>query len=563
MDSSSNSPDPALIKTLTQLFLWRVESSGKTDAVIFHHDGKFVSLSWEALAEKVHSAAALLNQLGIRPGDHVVQVSENRHEWLVFDLAIQMAGAVHVPIHATLAPAQIAYQLSDSGARVAVLSKSEMYESLLAFSADFPHCTEWIFFDALPAVASPSSVHLWAEMADLQRDRDETATAERGQLVAASDLATILYTSGTTGNPKGVMLTHRNLIANTLSLIAANKQEPEDLRLSLLPWSHIFARTCDIYTWIASGCRLAIAEDREKFLDNCRDLKPTLLNAVPYFYDKLYRILMDQGLDQTPGSLQKLLGGKIRVCGSGGAALPCYAETLFAEQGLPLLPGYGLTETSPVITTCTLTARQSGSVGQALRDVEIRISDDGEILTRGPHVMKGYYKNQAATEEVIRNGWLHTGDLGTLSSDGYLTITGRKKEMIVLATGKNISPTILESRLTSDLLIFQAMVLGDEQNYITALIVPSAEILRGEITRQGLRVHSAQDALVHPDVLSMYRNTIDRCLKDLAAYEQIRKFRLLDRPFSVDREELTPTLKLRRNVILNNFTDVITEMYAE
>ena len=563
MDSSPSTPDHTNIKTVIDLFFWRVGISGDAKAVSFYHGENRVTVRWETLGEEVQRTAAMLVQRGVQPGDSVVQVSENRYEWLVFDLAIQFCGAIHVPVHATLSAAQIAFQIVDSGAQLVVLASPDQYEDLLSLMVDFPQLGGWIFFDSLPHSSPNENVYLHRELVSSLSSPEMAQVGTRRQPMSGEDVATILYTSGTTGEPKGVMLTHRNLLTNTLSILAANQQEPEDLRLSLLPWSHIFARTCDIYCWIASGCQLAIAESRDKILDNCQEWKPTLLNAVPYFYDKLYRILSEQGAHKRTGSLKEILGGEIRVCGSGGAALPSYIEEFFQRQQIVLLPGYGLTETSPVISISTLNANRPGTVGRPLRDIEIRISDEGEILTRGPHVMKGYYKNRVATDEIIREGWLHTGDLGTLSDDGYLTITGRKKEIIVLSTGKNVSPANLELKMMTAPLILRGFVLGDDQSFLAALIVPDPEVLRGEIFRRGISVSSPREALSHPEVLEMYQKTLAQCLAELAPYEQIRKFRLLDRDFSMEKGELTPTLKLRRRVILKNFGKIIDAMYAE
>ena len=420
------------------------------------------------------------------------------------------------------------------------------------------HTIRWLFLDVLPETSNSQHIYLRHELVnDPAADRESLEHQASG-----NDVATILYTSGTTGEPKGVMLTHDNLISNTFGILADNGQEPEDLRLSLLPWSHIFARTCDIYCWIASGCQFAIAENREKILANCQELKPTLLNAVPYFFDKLYQTLAEKDATKTPGSLKQLLGGRIRVCCSGGAALPGHVEELFRHEQIALLSGYGLTETSPVITISTLQENRSGTVGKPLRDVEIRIATDGEILTRGPHIMKGYYNKPVATNEVIRDGWLHTGDLGTLSDDGCLTITGRKKEMIVLSTGKNISPVNLELMLVDIPLILRAFVLGNDRSSLAVLIVPNPKVLRKEIVRRSIAIGSPEEACSHPQIMEMYRAALAQRLKTLAAHEQIHKFRLLDRDFSTEMGELTPTLKLRRNVILKHFEMEISAMYA-
>ena len=558
MDSSHSTPDWTNTKTIVDLFFRRVDHCGDREALFFRSGESFVAVSWQTLGEEVRRTASMLVELGVQPGQHVIQISENRYEWILFDLAIQLCGAVHVPIHATLSANQIAFQIIDSGAQLVILSSATLYQEMRPLLDDCFHNIRWLFLDVLPQTSHSQNIYLRHELADrLAADRKSYE-----HQASENDAATILYTSGTTGEPKGVVLTHDNLISNTFGILTDNRQEPEDLRLSLLPWSHIFARTCDIYCWIASGCQLAIAENREKILDNCRELKPTLLNAVPYFFDKLYQTLADKDATETPGSLNQLLGGRIRVCCSGGAALPGHVEELFSHQNIALLSGYGLTETSPVITISTLKENRRGTVGKPLRDVEIRIAADGEILTRGPHIMKGYYNNPIATTEVIRDGWLHTGDLGTLSDDGYLTITGRKKEMIVLSTGKNVSPVNIELMLVDIPLILRAFVLGNDRSSLAALIVPNPKVLRGEIIHRSIAVSSPEEACSHPQIMELYRSALAERLKTLASHEQIHKFRLLDRDFNTEMGELTPTLKLRRDIIRKNFEVEISAMYA-
>jgi long-chain acyl-CoA synthetase len=318
-----------------------------------------------------------------------------------------------------------------------------------------------------------------------------------------------------------------------------------------------------LYTWIASGSRLAIVESREKIIDNCADLKPTLINAVPYFYERIYRGAAAKGALEKPRVARRVLGGRVRLCCSGGAPLPVHVAEWFQRQDVAVIEGYGLTETSPVITMCTPEAYEIGSVGRPLSGVEVRIADDGEILTRGPHVMQGYYNKPQATAETIRDGWLYTGDLGELDDTGFLRITGRKKEIIVLSTGKNVSPVAVESRLTQDPLIIQAVVIGDQRNYLVALIVPDPDALKSEISRRGIRVYTRNQALNHPEVLDLYEGLIQQQLATLSSIEQVAKFKLLDRGFTMETGEMTPTLKLRRDLISANFAEVIDEMYTD
>jgi long-chain acyl-CoA synthetase len=358
------------------------------------------------------------------------------------------------------------------------------------------------------------------------------------------------------------MLTQRNLASNCLGTLAAFGCGKDDLRLNFLPLSHIFARTCDLYVWIASGTRMALAESRDTVIADCQAARPTVLSGVPHFYDRVYRGLVAKGVADQPGILKAVLGGEITKCCSGGAALPDHLFDYFHGQGVPLLQGYGLSESSPVITLSSPTQFRRGSVGKAIPDVEVRIASDGEILTRGPHVMRGYYANPAATAEVLNDGWLATGDLGRLDDDDYLYITGRKKEILVTLGGKNIAPVLLESLLTQDPLILQALVVGDGRPCLSALIVPNLEALRFHLMERSLGGLTDAEAIVHPEVLAIYRARIDTQLAGVSPYEQVRKFTLLPRAFSIEAGEMTAKLSLRRKEIEKHFAAEIAALYG-
>jgi long-chain acyl-CoA synthetase len=306
-----------------------------------------------------------------------------------------------------------------------------------------------------------------------------------------------------------------------------------------------------LYCWVAEGSRLALAESRETVIADCQAIKPTCLNGVPYFYDKVYRGLCEKGLQNVPGAVKMALGGAIETCCAGGAALPNHLYDYFHGQGVPLVQGYGLSESSPVITLSTETQHRRGSCGRAIPGIELRIAPDGEILTRGPHVMRGYYENPAATAEVLLpDGWLATGDLGHLDADGFLYITGRKKEILVTLGGKNIAPVYLESLLTEDPLILQAMIVGDGRSYLSALIVPNQQLVDEELRKRG-----------SGDREALLRERIDRRLANVSSYEQVRKFAVLPRPFSIEAGELTPKLSLRRKEIAAHFAVEIESLY--
>ncbi len=552
-------------ETLISLFRDRVRASSTATALhVPHGAGGFRKLTWKAIEQDVLRMAAILARHDVAPSDRVVQVSENRYEWILLDLAVHVVGGVHVAIHSSLAGPQIVEQIVDCGARLAFVSTAEQAAKFAGYEADLPRDLRWVVFDPpTPSVTRhslgvlPDLPAIWeTEPVDPQPLWD---TAEK---IRPGDLATILYTSGTTGEPKGVMLTHANLVSNTRATLKAFDYGADDLRLSWLPLSHIFARTCDLYVWIAAGCELALAESREKIIDNCQTLRPTTMNGVPYFYDKVRQLLVSSGEADKPGRLLEMLGGRMRLCNSGGAALADETAEFFWQRGVQLIQGYGLTESSPVITASTPSAFKLGTVGRPIPGVEVGITDEGEIVTRGPHVMLGYWNRPDDTADAIREEWLMTGDLGYLDEEGFLRITGRKKELIVTSAGKNIAPVYLENLLLQSPLISQAMIVGEGKSYLSALLVPHRENLRARISERRIPIDSAADELSHPGVLAIYRDQLDACLKNVSPQEQVRRFTLLGRPLTIELGELTPTLKLRRAVIQKHFADAIEAMYA-
>ena len=543
-------------RTILELFLNRVSASGSETAIRFKRTDAFETKSWQEIGEDVRRVAAGLKTLSIEPGDRVAQLSENRYEWIVADLAIQMAEAIHVPIHAPLAASQVDFQVNHSGSKALFVSGSEQIAKVA--EADLPQDLNVITYESTDAALPQQQLHIssW-----LDQEAPEPGSLEQAALenTDTNDLATILYTSGTTGEPKGVMLTQKNLVSNTLAVIQTFGMEPGDKRLTFLPLSHIFARTCDLYTWIGCGCELALAQSRETVLQDCAEIHPTVLNGVPYFYDLLLRGLQQHGLAETPGALNQMLGGKIRYCCTGGAALPDHLFDFFKTQEVPLLQGYGLTETSPVISMSTPKQLRRGASGQAIPDVEVAISKEGEIISRGPHIRRGYWRNEEATSEVIIDDWFHTGDLGKVDEDGFVWITGRKKELIVTAAGKNIAPVLLESLLTQDPLIEQALVIGDGRNYLTALIVPNVE----QVTAQLSETSNLEKLLEQPEVQTLFEKCVEERLMGVSHHEQVRRFCLIDRPFSIEAGEMTAKLSLRRPIIESNFSEQIESMYRK
>lgn len=547
--------------TIPAWFCRQVAERRDATAILVPGEDGYRGVSWGELGQDSFRLAAGLRSIGVGPGDRVVQIGANSYGWIAADIAILLARAVHVPVHASLARSQMEYQIHHSGAKVVILAGraqadalAPLADSLTGKSRFYAQAT-WPDFEQ-----HPLRIHPLEKLMEPQSEQGKLPVAA-ANTIDEGDLATIMYTSGTTGEPKGVMLSHGNLASNAAAAAELHGDESAARMLCFLPLSHIYARTCDMYTWIYRGNELALAENRDTIVANCSELRPTMINGVPYFYEKLCRRLRESGQADQPGVLRHVLGGNIRVCMSGGAALPNHVAEFFDRQGVLLVQGYGLTETSPVITAATPEANKLGTVGRPIPNVEVGIADDGEILTRGPHVMLGYWQDPEATAAAIRDGWLHTGDLGALDDDGFLTITGRKKELIVTAAGKNIVPSYLEGLLTASPFIAQAMLVGEGRNFLTALIVPDPESLRMELENRGIAISSREEIFTHPAVLEFYRSEIDRLLSDVARHEQVGQFALLDRALTIEAGELTPKGSLRRETIHEHFSDKIEAMY--
>lgn len=555
LHSAQTSSVPALFEKLTR-------DKATAAALLEVRNGQTVTHTWGDLGRIVHCWVSALHEQGIRPGDLIVLWSANRFEWILTDLAAQSLGAVLVPLHNTVSGRQALDQIQHSGAGHIIVAGNEQLKKLAPLVAELSSDWNWLTLDHV------SSRHRMSTrcLSDLAQAASPAHGAEIAHAcIPDCDIdapTTIIYSSGTTGEPKGITLSQRNLMSNAVALVGSFRaDEPLETRLCFLPLSHIFARTCDVYTWLVRGSYMALAQNRDTIIDDCKRFAPTMINGVPYFFQRVHQTLVAKGVANEPGKLKSVLGGQVRGCISGGAALPDETFDYFESQGIPLLQGYGLTETSPVIAMSSLDVRKRGTAGKPLNNVEVKIADDGEILTRGPHVMLGYWQDPDATQEIIRDGWLHTGDLGELDAEGFLRITGRKKEIIVTATGKNVFPTHLEALLCRDPFILQAIVIGNDEKYLSALIVPDPDALRAEIKAQRLWVFRRKSAVRHPHVLALFRKRIDQQLSCLSNYEQVRRFCVLDRGFLPENGHLTPKLSLRRDLIHRDFAVEINRLY--
>jgi len=593
------------IRTLCDLFYFSVDSFRKPDHLRFKRGGAWHDVSSEEFRRSVEELSMGLRALGLEKGDRVAILAENRPEWAYADLATLTAGAVDSPIYSTLTPPQVLYILNDAEAKLIFVSNAAQAKKVAEIRKKATHLRQVIRMDDEPIEGTLSL----AEVRALGRpalEQDAAAVRRRAAEVKPGDLATLIYTSGTTGDPKGVMLTHSNLVSNvTSSLQTFGALTPADVALSFLPLCHVFERMGGYYVMLRKGVTIAYAEGVDKVPENMLEVRPTLMLSVPRLYEKMYqrvnekvandpparrkifhwalgvgRELFRHQVNRTrPGLLLKLkgavadrlvfskikarTGGRLRLFVSGGAPLSREIAEFFGAAGLLILEGYGLTETSPVICVNRPDKMKPGSVGPVIDGVEVRIAEDGEILTRGPHVMQGYFKKPEATAEVIdAEGWFHTGDIGVLDADGFLVITDRKKDILVTSGGKNIAPQPIENRLKANKFFTEVVMVGNKRNFPAALVVPNFEALEKWAKDKGIPFKSREELAAKPEVLLHYEDLVASLTSDLAQFERIKKITLLAREFSLEAGELTPTLKVKRRVVENKFKDLIDQMYA-
>jgi long-chain acyl-CoA synthetase len=598
-------------KTLISIFLDSVARHRKPALFMRRHadtagKGRWESLSSERARADVEGFALGLAALGVRRGDRVALLSENRYEWAVTDLATLGQGAVTVPIYPTLTAPQCRYILDNAEARVCVVSNAAQLEKLLAIADSLPRLATIVVMDPPPASRDPR-VRGWSAVhADGERRRAADANGFRALADATrpGDLATIIYTSGTTGEPKGAMLTHDNIASNVQACLELVDLGPTDVCLSFLPLCHIFERMAGLYAMLAAGATIAYARSVDTVAADAQEVRPTILCGVPRFFEKVYARVMENAAAQpslrraifgwgvgvgrqvaqlrfrgrTAGLLLGLaatiadrlvghkvrerIGGRIRFCISGGAPLGGKVMEFFFAIGIPIIEGYGLTETSPVITLNLPGRERPGAVGPPIPGTEITFGPEGEILVRGPGVMQGYFRNEEATRAAIRDGWFHTGDIGHLDDEGNLRITDRLKDLLVTAGGKKVAPQPLEGRLKASRWVSEAVMLGDQRPFCVALIVPNFANLEAEAKEKGWPMGSRRELLASPAVRALYQGVVDELNTGLAPFETIKKFELLERELNADAGELTPTLKVRRKIVSQTFAYLIESMYA-
>ncbi len=548
---------------LAELFRVQAERMGPRVALRFREAGLYHDVTWERYYRDALAVATSLCAAGIRPGDRVGLLSENRLEWLIADMGMLLAGAVTVPLHAPLTAPQIEFQLQDAGATWLFASSAGQLGKIRQIRPHLPQLRGVVIFDHAAAGPDASSWHGFVQRGRAALPESRVELERRDRALTGDDLATIMYTSGTTGNPKGVMLTHGNLLSNAIACHAMMPRHPDTVSLCWLPLSHIYARTVEHYLSMVTGAVLALAESPETVVENLAEIQPTDLCGVPRFYEKVLTAAAGDSPEETGKRLRSIFGPRMAWLNSGGAPLPPAVASAYRDAGLLLLQGYGLTECAPVISFNSPRHYKLESVGQAVPGVEVKIAPDGEVLTRGPHVMPGYWNNPEATREAIRDGWLHTGDLGTLDAEGFLTITGRKKELLVLSNGKKIVPPVIEGLLLTDPCIDQVVVHGEGRNFLTALTVPNWPKLRAAMKEAGLPCDGAsnEDLAADPVVTAFLTRRVNAVQANISTWEQVKKVVVIARPFSVESDELIVSLKLRRSVIFSHYGAEIEAAY--
>ncbi len=562
------------------------------------YNGVWESLNTQQFCEQAHQISRALLNLGINAQDKIAMISStNRTEWNLIDTGLLAIGAVNVPIYPTISSEDYEYILNHSESQYCFVSDQEVYEKVIAIKDKVKSLKKIYSFDTIKGCSN------WKELLEMgtSSDQDE-AVQKRKDAVLPSDLATIIYTSGTTGTPKGVMLSHDNVVSNVLS---SSKRLPltigEASALSFLPICHIFERVI-LYIYMYNSVSVYFAESLDKIADNLREIKPNVMTAVPRLLEKVYDKIyargaelsgikqklfywaVDLGLQYEPygqngawyefklkiakklilSKWQEALGGNLELIASGSAALQPRLARIFTAAGMTLVEGYGLTETSPVISVNDMRNNffKIGSVGQIIDGVTVKIAEDGEILCKGPNVMMGYYKEQEKTAEVMTGDFFHTGDIGEIDANGFLKITDRKKEMFKTSGGKYIAPQVIENQMKQSLFIEQIMVVGESRKMPTALIQPNIEYITQWLDNKGIKTNSLQEACKETSLLEAIQKDIDEHNEKFGAWEQIKRFELIPEEWSIDEGHLTPTMKLKRKVVKEKYNSIIEKMYA-
>lgn len=592
---------PRLYKYLTEVY------ANKFTKPLMKHkvDGKYVPISYDEFKEQTDSFAYGLASFGVKESDKIAIISENRPEWVYSDMAILSLGAIDVPLYPSLTADSVEFIMNNSESKGIIVSNKFQLTKFLKIrnnckSVEFIIILNEKDFD--PSVNKLFTFKQVQELGKNYKKEKPDLLKDSIERVKPSDICTIIYTSGTTGEPKGVVLTHNNILSNVKAALQTYPLGETDVFLSFLPLCHIFERMGGYYTAFSSGGTICYAESIETVAQNLIEIKPTIMTTVPRLFERIYSKII-KNVEAQPekkqkifnwaievgkqyakakkqkkvslalaakhkiadklvfGKLREKTGGKLRFFISGGAALPKDLGEFFEAIGLLIIEGYGLTESSPVISANRLDDYKFGTVGKAMPEVEIKIAPDGEILAKGPNIMQGYYKNPKETEATLKDGWLYTGDIGEFDSEGFLKITDRKKHLFKTSAGKYIAPTPIENLFLASKYIDQFVLVGDRRMFLTALIVPDFEALKEYADSNNIKYNDVIDLTKDEKIYKLLEVELNQMQRNLANYERVRKFALLDRPFTIETGEITPSMKIRRKYIEERYGELIEKMY--
>ena len=567
----------------------------KEIAIATKEDGEWKGYSTRELIDTAERIALGLMQLGVVPGDKVAIASGNRSEWCLVDQAVLRIGAIGIPVYPTSSAEDYAYVLDHSGTKVIFSANADIHAKATAARASCPGLEHLFTFDRVDGARH------WSEVASLANDADRPTLQRYKDQVKNEDLATIIYTSGTTGRPKGVMLTHGNILSNVIASMTRFPVDSQARSISFLPLSHIYERML-MYLYMYAGVSIHFQETLDDLGDRIREVEPDVFTAVPRLLEKIYDKIVAKG-DELTGIKRKLffwaldlghryevhgrtpwynlqlgiarklifskwqaaLGGRTRIVASGSAALQPRLARVFNAAGVPVMEGYGLTESSPVIAVNDMRndGLRFGTVGRPIPGVQVRIAEDGEILAKGPNIMTGYYKNKEMTRTTLdEDGWLHTGDIGEVTSEGFLRITDRKKEIFKTSGGKYVAPQVMENKLKASRFIEQVMVVGENRKFPAALVVPEFVFLKEWCARKSIPFESREQVIADQRIMDRIFKEVQAANEGLGQWEQVKKIALLPKEFAIDTGELTPTLKLRRKPIMEKYAAVVESLYS-
>ena len=593
-------------KTIPEMFFSVVNSNLDKNILNYKEDGNWNQITGKELKNCVESLSCALTSIGLKAKDKIGILSSTSYQWAICDYSILASSMTTVTVYPTLALDQVEFILKNSGAKLIFVENIEQFSKIESI---FDKCKDLDFIVLMDNSENIQKDYVYTlneliKVGDVYRKNNNVDIENNIKLISEDDLVTLIYTSGTTGMPKGVMLSHKNLISNLGEVSKLQDNIGDEKFLSFLPLSHVLERMAGHFFAMWSNSKIYYAENIETVGENMAEISPSIVVCVPRFFEKMYNKII-AGLDEAPDKKKKIfywalkvgkdytniihakqkvplslrfkhtiantlvykkvrekLGGNIKFFISGGAPLSPKIAEFFAGIGITILEGYGLTETSPVLTSNTPNDIRFGYVGRPLNNVKLKIANDGEILAQGPNVMLGYYKNEDATKEVIDSeGWFHTGDIGEIDNDGFLKITDRKKSLIVTSAGKNIAPAPLENSINTSEYVEQVLVLGDQKNFISALIVPNFDNVNNYLISLGKDKLSNEAIVDHPEVIKLFSGEIEKLMNSFSSYETVKKFKLLSKQFSIERGEMTPKMSIVRKKVIENYSDLIESIY--